>query len=63
MSLARAVNAKIGRGGHVHPDSEEELQVAPALPARQKRAREPRRGEVRIILFFPLKLNVKCSYF
>ena len=26
MDLARAVNAEIGRGGQVHPDSDEELQ-------------------------------------
>ena len=50
MDLARAVNAEIGRGGHVHPDSDEELQAAPALPVRQKRTREPRRKEVKTIL-------------
>ena len=36
MSLARAVNAEIGRGGHVHPDSEEELQVASALASSRQ---------------------------
>ena len=46
LSLARAVNAEIGRGGNVHMDSDEELQAAPALPARQKRTREPKRTEV-----------------
>ena len=35
--LAKAVNAKIGRGSHVHPDSDEELQAATPLPTRGKR--------------------------
>ena len=58
MDLARAVNAEIGRGGHVHPDSDEELQAAPALPVRQKRTREPRRKEVKTILTTILKLKL-----
>ena len=58
MDLARAVNAEIGRGGHVHPDSDEELQAAPALPVRQKRTREPRRKEVKTIFTIILKLKL-----
>ena len=45
--LAKAVNAEIGGGGHVHPDSDEELQVATPLPTRGKRTREIRRIEVK----------------
>ena len=32
IALANAVNEEIRRGGHVHPDSDKELQVAPVLP-------------------------------
>ena len=48
--LAKAVTAEIGGGGHVHPDSDEELQAAVPLPTRGKRTRETQRYEVKFKL-------------
>ena len=48
--IVKAVNAEIGRGGHVHPDSDEELQAATPLPTRGKRTRETQRSEVTLLL-------------